>query len=177
MTNLYNWAKIRALLVKGFSESELRTFIFDESDFEDVYNQLSQGTGKYEIVQLLLDHAKRKSLIEHLLTWAKEHNPAMYEKYQPFHDIGQSERFRTLQNPTQAQIEDLNRLKERFQEVQRQTKENRRRSKSKSVGLKPNVEKLFVDRIAYLDNLAKYIMDDQYLRQKYLVKNAKWLNI
>lgn len=87
MANQYNLKNIRTLLVKGFSESELRTFCFEEPDFEDVYNQLSQGTGKDEVVHLLLDHARRKSLIENLLTWAKEHNPATYEKYQPYYDI------------------------------------------------------------------------------------------
>lgn len=87
MTNQYNLKKIRKFLLKGFSESELRHFCFDEPDFEDVNNQLPEVAGKDKIVQLILDYAKRKSLIEHLLTWAKELNPAIYEKFSPFYDV------------------------------------------------------------------------------------------
>ena len=84
MTNQYILRNIRVLFINGFDETELRTFCFDEPDFQAVHDNLAQGTGKAEIVRLLLEHAKQRSLIEKLLTWALENNHAAYEEYKPY---------------------------------------------------------------------------------------------
>lgn len=89
MANQYILRNIRALFINGFNEIELRAFCFDEPDFEDVHNQLSQSIGKDEMVQLLLEHANRRGLMEKLLTWAKENNPAKYEEHQSYYDTSQ----------------------------------------------------------------------------------------
>jgi hypothetical protein len=47
---------------------------------------LARNSGKAEIVDRLLEHADRTLQIEKLLTVAKEHNPARYEKHQPYYD-------------------------------------------------------------------------------------------
>lgn len=67
-----------------------------------------------------------------------------------------TESYQKLQQPTQEQVADLKRQIERLQQAQLKAERSRQRSKRKSVGLKTNVEKLFVDRIAYLDKLAEY---------------------
>ncbi len=85
MTTRHNSNKIRTLLIEGFSDDELRRLCFDE--FEPVFNQLARSTGKAEIVDLLLEYAKQKVQIETLLTWAKEHNAAKYQMYEPYVEI------------------------------------------------------------------------------------------
>ena len=66
--------------------------------------------------------------------------------------------YNQLQHSTQIQAENLKQQIERLQS-QLQTKLKQVRSERKSIGLKPNVEKLFVNRIEYLDKLTKYIID------------------
>lgn len=81
----YNRNNIRILLTEGFTHEELHDFCFDEAAFRPVYDKLVPKTGKEDIIRLLLDHANRKLQIEVLLKWAKEHNPARYEKHQPYY--------------------------------------------------------------------------------------------
>lgn len=80
----YDLARIRDLLTKGFSDLELRNFSFDQPEFQEVYDQLSQNTGKEEIVTLIIEHADQHLLFELLLAWAKERNPSRYKKHQPY---------------------------------------------------------------------------------------------
>jgi hypothetical protein len=91
MTKRYNLKNIRALLTEGFTAEELRRFCYDEPDFRPVYNRLSESTGKATIVDLLVEYANQKIRLEALLTWAKEHNPALYEKHQPYDETGSSD--------------------------------------------------------------------------------------
>jgi hypothetical protein len=83
----YHSKNIRTLLIKGFSEEELRIFCFDHPVFKPVYDQLAQVTGKTQIVQNLIEYAEQKNLYDILLDWAKEENPAKYEEHQPYHLI------------------------------------------------------------------------------------------
>ena len=76
---------IRALLTGGFNDNELRRFCYDEPDFRPVYEQLAEGMGKDRIIDKIVEHAQRKELLEVLLTWAKESNPAKYEQHQPYY--------------------------------------------------------------------------------------------
>ncbi|MBI1882444.1 MAG: SUMF1/EgtB/PvdO family nonheme iron enzyme [Chloroflexi bacterium] len=87
MVKSYYFENIRILLIKGFSDEELRHLCFDVSNFEPVYDQLAQDTGKDKIVSLLLEYAKRKLLIDQLLAWAKAYNPTRYETHQPYYDL------------------------------------------------------------------------------------------
>lgn len=85
MITHYILENIRILMIEGFSDEELRSFCFDRPDFKPVHNQLSEGTGKSQIVQRLVEHAYRKELFNPLLLWAKEKNPAKYKKHQPYY--------------------------------------------------------------------------------------------
>lgn len=80
----YNLTNIRTLLTKGFSDTELRNFCFDTPEFREVYDQLSYGTGKEQLVSLMMDHADQNLLFEPLLAWAKAQNPARYQQHQPY---------------------------------------------------------------------------------------------
>lgn len=80
----YDPVRIRELLTKGFDDLELRNFCFDQPEFQEVYDQLAQSTGKDEIVSLIIEHADQHLLFEPLLAWAKEHNPSRYRRYQPY---------------------------------------------------------------------------------------------
>lgn len=82
----YNLKNIRILLNEGFTDEELRRLCFEEPEFRPVYDQLAQETGKTKIIDYLLQHVERKLLLDRLLILAKEHNPARYEKHQPYHD-------------------------------------------------------------------------------------------
>ncbi len=84
MAKQYDFKNIRALLIEGFTDEELRILCFDVPVFKPVYSQLAKGTGKTEVVQQLLEFAEQKELIETLLNQAKKDNPAKYEKYQPY---------------------------------------------------------------------------------------------
>ncbi|MCK6628882.1 MAG: hypothetical protein L6R45_27345 [Anaerolineae bacterium] len=85
MPKRYNLGKIRRLLAEGFDDADLRNFCFDTPDFRPVYHELSQATGKREIISHLLEYADQQSKIDILLSWAKEHNPAKYEQHQPYY--------------------------------------------------------------------------------------------
>ncbi|MCB0192372.1 MAG: hypothetical protein KDJ65_10555 [Anaerolineae bacterium] len=84
MTRYYNIGSIRAYLIEGFSEEELRAFCFDHLDFRDVHNQISENDGKSKIVHQLVEYADRRELFGSLLFWAKKRNPAKYEKHKPY---------------------------------------------------------------------------------------------
>lgn len=83
-TTIYNFENIRTLFTEGFSAAELRRFCFETSGFGPVYNQLAQDTGKTEIIDRLIEYVKQRLLVETLLAWAKEHNPARFERHQPY---------------------------------------------------------------------------------------------
>lgn len=84
MTSGYNLKNIRTLLAEGFTDEELRRFCYDILDFRPVYDQLAQDTNKMKIIDRLIEHADRTLRLELLLVHAKEHNPARYEKHQPY---------------------------------------------------------------------------------------------
>lgn len=85
MTKSYNTARIRALLTNSFSAEELRRFCFDNSHFESVYDELASNTGKDEIIDKMLEHAKLRSLFWVILDWAQEKNPNRFGDYYPYH--------------------------------------------------------------------------------------------
>jgi hypothetical protein len=80
----YNLKNIRALLIEGFSDSELRRFCYDIPEFRPVYHELAQYSGKADIVDKLIEYAERQGLMDSLLAWAKESNPTRYKTHQPY---------------------------------------------------------------------------------------------
>lgn len=84
MAATYIWPNLRTLLLEGFTEDELRQFCFDIPDFKPLYPQLARYSSQADIVQQVLEYAERTSKIEFLLAWAKERNPAQYERHQPY---------------------------------------------------------------------------------------------
>jgi hypothetical protein len=83
-SSTYHLVHIRELLTKGFSDTDLRTFCFDQPEFREVYDQLAHNSGKEQIVSLILEHADQNLLFEPLLTWAKIRNPVRYRRHQPY---------------------------------------------------------------------------------------------
>lgn len=73
--------QLKSLLADGFSESELRTFCYDEADFRQVYYDLSHATGKAEIVNKIIEYAEMRKLTDRLLKWVEANNPARFKEY------------------------------------------------------------------------------------------------
>ena len=86
MARHYRFKNLHNLLNASFTESELRDLCFYEVDFNPVFNEISEKTGKNEIIRRLLEYAKNKGLLASLLDLAKAHNPAQYEVHQPYDD-------------------------------------------------------------------------------------------
>jgi hypothetical protein len=101
MTKQYNLRKIRSLLNEGFDTEELRRFSHDELHFRPVHDKLAPNTGKATIADYLIEYATQKLQIEAILVWAKETNPAMYEKYEPYYGITKS--YKTQQQIAQKE--------------------------------------------------------------------------
>lgn len=85
MPRRYYSENIRTLFIEGFSAEELRDLCYDVPVFRPVYDQITNYTGKDEIVRRLLEYAENKSRLGFLLTWAKEHNPVKYEELRPYY--------------------------------------------------------------------------------------------
>ncbi len=80
----YNLGNIRTLLLQGFTDAELRRLCFDVPGFRPVYDSLSSGSGKAEIVDRLLEYAERQVQMEALLELARQGNPRRYELHGPY---------------------------------------------------------------------------------------------
>lgn len=83
-TEHYNLNNIRTLLTEGFTVDELRRLCYDRPDFRPIFEELASESGKAKVIDRLIEHADRKLQIDNLLAWAKEHNPARYEKHRPY---------------------------------------------------------------------------------------------
>jgi serine/threonine protein kinase len=89
ITTRYLLKNIRALLIELtalLNEEELRQLYVDLPDFRPVHHQLTRSNGKAEIIDRLLEYAEQTLQLDELLAQAKEHNPALYEKYQPYYE-------------------------------------------------------------------------------------------
>lgn len=84
MAATYIWPNIRALLIAGFSEDELRQFCFDTPDFKPLYAHLPRPSSPAGIADQLIEYADQKLNTELLLAWAAEKNPAQFEVHQPY---------------------------------------------------------------------------------------------
>lgn len=85
MSATYIWANIRALLVAGFTEDELRQFCFDTPEFKPLYPQLARSSSAADIADQLIEYADQKLKTELLLVWAAEKNLARFEEHQPYY--------------------------------------------------------------------------------------------
>jgi hypothetical protein len=72
---------IRRLLLAAFNDEELRALCFDH--FGEVYDELSAGMSKGQMVQCLLEHCVRHGQTGRLLDLVRERNPVQYERWQP----------------------------------------------------------------------------------------------
>ncbi|MFN8460067.1 MAG: serine/threonine-protein kinase, partial [Anaerolineae bacterium] len=89
MTPHYVLKNIRELLVEwthSFSEAELRQLYLNLPDFGPVQPQLAASSGKVEIVERLLEYAEQTLQLDDLLALAREHNPQLYDKHQPYYE-------------------------------------------------------------------------------------------
>ncbi|MBE7468240.1 MAG: hypothetical protein DPW09_14510 [Anaerolineae bacterium] len=84
MAATYNWPNIRALLIAGFTEDELRQFCFDTPEFKPLYPQLARSSSAADIADQLIEYADQKLKTELLLVWAAEKNLARFEEHQPY---------------------------------------------------------------------------------------------
>jgi hypothetical protein len=84
----YDFWKIRALLSQGFTVAELRRFCSYEPAFEEILDELPKGEDrKSEVVEELINFAKRRRLIGNVLKWAKRANPRLYGELGPYHRV------------------------------------------------------------------------------------------
>ncbi len=89
-TTHYLLKNIRALLTElteALTEAELRQLYLDLPDFKPVHHQLARSKGKAEIIDRLLEYAEQTLQLDELLALAKELNPALYEKHQPYYEF------------------------------------------------------------------------------------------
>ncbi|MCG3210450.1 MAG: Serine/threonine-protein kinase PknD [Anaerolineae bacterium] len=89
VTTRYLLKNIRALLIEltvSLTETELRQLYLDLPDFKPVHQQLAQSNGKAEIIDRLLEYAEQTLQLTELLSLAKELNPALYQKHQPYYE-------------------------------------------------------------------------------------------
>ncbi len=89
-TTRYLLKNIRALLIaltESLTEEELRQLYVDLPDFKPVHHQLARSNGKAEIIDRLLEYAEQTLQLDELLALAKELNPALYEKHQPYYEF------------------------------------------------------------------------------------------
>jgi hypothetical protein len=84
MTKRYDLPNIRALLIQGFTDEELRRLCYDVPHFRPVYDELARNTGKATIVDRLLEYAEAKILLDDLLTLAQALNQAQYKQHYPY---------------------------------------------------------------------------------------------
>jgi nucleoside phosphorylase len=84
MSTSYDLDNIRNLLIEGFSESDLRRLVFYVSEFRPLHDILPRSAGKAEIVDQIIDYANQALKVEALLDWAKNENPARYERHKPY---------------------------------------------------------------------------------------------
>jgi serine/threonine protein kinase len=90
ITPRYLIKNIEALLLKlteDLTAEELRRLYLSMPDFGPVHHQLSQTSGKAEIVKRLLEYAEQTLRLDELLALARAHNPTIYEKYKPYQEL------------------------------------------------------------------------------------------
>ena len=78
----YKIKNIYSLISASFDNAGLVKFCM--FNFEEVYNNFSEGQAKDAKIVALIDHAKRKLILGKLLSLLQEENPAQYEKHQPY---------------------------------------------------------------------------------------------
>jgi hypothetical protein len=81
----YNLRNIRTLLTECFTDEELRQLCFDHPAFQPFKSHLPEPASPAQLARLIVDYARRKSLLETLLAWAKELNPNCYKIHEPYH--------------------------------------------------------------------------------------------
>jgi uncharacterized LabA/DUF88 family protein len=72
---------LRQLITESMSDEEIKTLAFDH--IRSVYDQFADSMPKNVKVQLLIEYAERKGLINRLLDWIREFNPVRVEKLMP----------------------------------------------------------------------------------------------
>jgi serine/threonine protein kinase len=90
ITPRYLLENIEILLTKlteDLTEEQLCQLCFGLPDFEPVHRQLTQSKGKAEMIQRLLEYAEQTLQLDELLALARSHNPTIYERYKPYHDL------------------------------------------------------------------------------------------
>jgi serine/threonine protein kinase len=95
MGRRYKMRNIQSLLLAltaDFTEEELRQLYIDLPEFKPVHQQLVQSRGKGEIVRRMLEYADQTLQVDDLLALAKEHNPDIYKRYEPYYESTTSSR-------------------------------------------------------------------------------------
>lgn len=80
----YHLTNIRDLLIQGFDEQELRALCYYQAEFRPLHERLAPDAGRIEIVDDLVEYAERTLLLDALLAWAQEQNPARYAQHGPY---------------------------------------------------------------------------------------------
>lgn len=78
----FKYKNIYSLIEKSFNDEELSKFLL--FNFEDLYDEISEGMTKSRKVELLLNYCKRRLLLEKLLKLIEAENPAQYNANMPY---------------------------------------------------------------------------------------------
>lgn len=103
MIDPYDYKNIKELLLEGFNAQELRHFC-DDPEFRSVCDDLTDDTTKAQIVDRLIERARKRVRVDALLDLAKQYTtPDRYEKHQPYRNETENE----VENASRQIIPDL----------------------------------------------------------------------
>lgn len=80
----YNIRNVRSFLTHGFTSEELRRLCYDIDDLRPVYDELAVNTGKGQIIDLVIEYAESRSILDRLLALTRDQSPLAYDKHQPY---------------------------------------------------------------------------------------------
>lgn len=84
MQQEYLFRNIRELLSSGFSLDEIIQIPFDVPEFRQLSDSFHEQGGKSKNIQLLIEYAHRRELLDVLLDWCEKQNPIKYNRCQPY---------------------------------------------------------------------------------------------
>jgi len=76
---MHDIAAIRKLLTEAFNDDDMKALCFDH--FPEVFQQFTTGMTRGQMIQLLLDHCRRRQSMDALLKLVQQERPRLYAEY------------------------------------------------------------------------------------------------
>lgn len=86
MNQPYNLKNIYALLLEGFSETELLQLCFETRGLKDIAENWSRISDRSELARFIVDSAQRRLVLDGVLEWAADHNPRRHAIHGPYYE-------------------------------------------------------------------------------------------